>query len=349
MKRYNSQKIIGDISYKNIFRRDNLSRVILQPTGNRDAREHYVDTLIRPVDLLRIKPFVSNAEFNHLIQLYPSGLVPTWGVTAGVNNVNANKWKKIKPADVTFFSANKVLYSYGFVTFKIHNTNLAQHLWGKNAKGETWEYIYFLDQIREHDISISLFNYIVGYSKKFLVQGFTVLDEVKSNALLGYFDLESETAIQPVSQEEYRNIIESFDISNLDIEGKTKNRAEQGFLRRLLFGCKTIGNCGICGEKYPIAFLIAAHIKKRSFCTNEEKLDFQNIVMPMCKLGCDDLFEKGYITVRNGAVVINNKISTESLNEYLKAIEGKNVEKWNPITEKYFNWHHKHHHSLIVR
>lgn len=36
-----------------------MSSVILQPTGNKDAREHYVDTLIRPVDILRIKLFVT--------------------------------------------------------------------------------------------------------------------------------------------------------------------------------------------------------------------------------------------------------------------------------------------------
>ncbi|MFB3164723.1 HNH endonuclease [Neobacillus sp. 179-J 1A1 HS] len=319
------------------------SRVILQPTGNKDAREHYVDTLLRPVDILRIKPFVSQDEFNHLQELYPNGLVPTWGVTPGVNNVNANKWSKIQPADVTFFSANKILYSYGFVTFKIHNKPLSQHLWGFNSKGETWEYIYFLDQIRDHDIPVSLFNKIVGYSENYLVQGFTVLDEDKSSTLLGYFDLESETALQPVSDEEYREIVESFDLAALDIEGKSKSRAEQGFLRKTLFGNRTIGTCGICGKEYPISFLVAAHIKKRSFCTNEEKLDYKNIVMPMCKFGCDDLFEKGYITVNNGKVIVNNKIITAPLNSYLNSIEGRECEYWNKSTNKYFEWHRNHH------
>ncbi|GIN91113.1 hypothetical protein J22TS1_21640 [Siminovitchia terrae] len=107
-----------------------MSRVILQPTGNKDSREHYVDTLVRPVGIKRIKSFVSLDEFSHLKELYPSGLVPTWGVTAGGNNVNANKWSKIQSADETFFSANKVLYSYGFMTYKIHNKPLAQNLWG---------------------------------------------------------------------------------------------------------------------------------------------------------------------------------------------------------------------------
>ncbi|WP_051186035.1 hypothetical protein [Neobacillus bataviensis] len=61
-----------------------MSRVILQPTGNKDAREHYVDTLLAPVRISRIKPFVTQAEFDHLSEIYPNGEVPTWGVTTGV-------------------------------------------------------------------------------------------------------------------------------------------------------------------------------------------------------------------------------------------------------------------------
>ncbi|EKN69277.1 hypothetical protein BABA_10456 [Neobacillus bataviensis LMG 21833] len=258
-------------------------------------------------------------------------------------NVNANKWDRIQPADITFFSANRTLYSYGFVTYKIHNKSLAEELWGYNSKGETWEYIYFLDEIREHTIPIALFNDIVGYSENYMIQCFTVLDEDKSNALLTYFDLESETAIQPVSQDKYKENIDSFKVEDLDIEGKSKNRAEQSFLRKTLFGNKTIEACGICGKEYPISFLVASHIKKRSFCTNEEKLDYNNIVMPMCKFGCDDLFEKGYISVANRKVLVNKKVATEPLNSYLNSIKGKDCESWNNSTEIFFEWHRNHH------
>lgn len=326
-----------------------MSRVILQPTGNKDAREHYVDTLIRPVDILRIKPFVTEDQFERIKKLYPNGLVPTWGVTPGVNNVNAKKWNRIEPADVTFFSAKRVLYSYGFVTYKIHNVPLAEHLWGRDSKGQTWEYIYFLDEIREHDIPVSLFNEIVGYSPNFNVQGFSVLDEQKSNVLLSYFDLESETAFQPVTERDYKEVIEAFNKDTLDIEGKTKSRAEQGFIRKALFGNRTIHTCQICGKEYPIQFLVAAHIKKRSLCTKEEKLDYQNIVMPMCKFGCDDLFEKGYILVKDGKVALNQKLTTEWLDVYLHNLAGREIDNWNERNAKYFVWHAKHHSLSKVR
>ncbi|KJL04351.1 HNH endonuclease [Priestia aryabhattai] len=326
-----------------------MSRVILQPTGNKDARKNYVETIANPIEISRIKPFVTSDEFNYLHKLYPNGFVTIWGVTAGKSNVNMKKWNKIQAADLAFFSANKTLYSYGFITFKLHNEQLAQNLWGNNSEGQTWEYIYFLDEVREHDIPISKLIEIVGYKENYLVQGFTILDEDKSNALVSYFELESETINQHISENDYKKIIESLELSSLDIEGKTKSRAEQSFLRKSLFGNKKIAKCGICGKDYPISFLVAAHIKKRSLCSKEEKLDVRNIVMPMCKFGCDDLFEKGYIIITNGIVTVNDKTTTESLRLYLKAIEGLNCKYWNSDTEIYFEWHVNHHSLSNVR
>jgi len=65
--------------------------------------------------------------------------------------------------------------------------------------------------------------------------------------------------------------------------------------------------------------------------------------MPMCKFGCDDLFEKGYISIINGKVTINNKTSTKALRLYLKTLEGLNCTYWNSDTKKYFEWHVNHH------
>lgn len=320
-----------------------MSRVILQPTGNKDAKEHYQDTLVKPVNLAIIEEYVTKDQYDHLKDLYPNNLVPTWGVTAGINNINKRKWDKINPSDVTFFSANKTLYSYAFTTFKIHNKNLAEKLWGRDHKNQTWEYIYFLDELREHDISLSLFNKLVGYSENFVIQGFNVLDEEKSNILLAYFELESSTISNSISEKDYAKVISELESQTLDLEKISMSRREQSFLRRSLFGNNTIAECGICGEKFPVSFIVAAHIKKRSFCTKEEKLDYKNIVVPMCKFGCDDLFEKGYIYINNGKVYLNKKVSTDAINIYLKDIEGRECKQWREETKNYFHWHRLHH------
>jgi hypothetical protein len=79
-----------------------MSKIILQPSGNKDAREHFVDTIKESVSLHKIKPFVSSQEFNVLQQIYPTGFCKVWGVTPAGNNIT--KWNRIKSGDVTLFS-----------------------------------------------------------------------------------------------------------------------------------------------------------------------------------------------------------------------------------------------------
>jgi hypothetical protein len=60
----------------------------------------------------------------------------------------------------------------------------------------------------------------------------------------------------------------------------------------------------------------------------------------MCKFGCDDLYEKGYIGVSEGKVVrLHSTTTTESTDTYLRKIVGKQCLKWNSSTEEYFKWH----------
>lgn len=60
-----------------------------------------------------------------------------------------------------------------------------------------------------------------------------------------------------------------------------------------------------------------------------KKLDYQNIVMPMCKFRYDDLFEKGYIIVKDGKVILNEELTTEWLDVYLHNLEGRELNNWN--------------------
>ncbi|WBP92091.1 hypothetical protein [Kitasatospora cathayae] len=57
------------------------------------------------------------------------------------------------------------------------------------------------------------------------------------------------------------------------------------------------GYLALCGRALPATLLTAAHIKKHAVCTDDEKRDFANIAMLACSLGCDSLYERGYITV----------------------------------------------------
>lgn len=130
--------------------------------------------------------------------------------------------------------------------------------------------------------------------------------------------------------------------SVFDTEQKVLARTEQAFLRKILFKNKRRATCCVCCHKYPIEFLVAAHIKKRSRCT-EEKRNFRHIVAPMCKFGCDDLYEKGYIGVVEGKVsIFRYPIDCPTVQERLDRLEGLDCLAWREETSPYFRWHENH-------
>jgi hypothetical protein len=321
-----------------------MSLVILQPTGNQDARVHYEDTIIKPVRLEKVKKYLTAEDYNELSSLYNVEEVSIWGVTRGTNDVNFNKWNKISPGDISLFARNKKIFSSAVVTYKLHNKNLAKALWGTNSDGDTWECIYFLDELNSRDISYELFNSIVGYSSKFVIQGFSVLDEEKSEKLITSLGLHGQMFTPTVSKKEYEDIVFNKEFASLEIEVNRLIRAEQGYLRKKMFGNKKVSRCGICDEEFTINFLVAAHIKRRSACSDKEKLDFENIVMPMCKFGCDDLYEKGYIGINNGQIsVFRYNDLTSYMNEYVSKLNGKECTYWSETTQEYFKWHYQLH------
>jgi hypothetical protein len=320
-----------------------MTRIILQPSGNQGARIHFRDTVENPVSLNKIQPFVDTETYKDLQNIYPSGHCYAWGVTPGGSN--ATKWNRIERGDVTLFSGNGIIFSSGVTTYKLHNRELAEQLWQLNNAGETWEYIYFLDQIRNLSVRYSDFNQVVGYSENYIIQGFNVLTNEQSRPVLDTFNLESDLFLPDVDVSSYLDTLNELD--KLDETEKsilTKQRLEQAYLKKVLFGNLTNGTCACCSKVYPTSYLVTAHIKKRSHCTAQEKKDHK-VVMPMCKFGCDEIFEKGYITVENGKFISQNKSpNTSSLNEYINSVVGKTCNYWTVETEKYFHWHRQHHH-----
>lgn len=112
-----------------------MSKVILQPSGNKDAREHYENTIQNPVSIEVLSEYLPEETLDQLKTFYPDGLVPTWGVTPGKNNVNVHKWEKIQTGDVTVFSANGRIFASGVVVLKLQHKELATRLWGYDKSG----------------------------------------------------------------------------------------------------------------------------------------------------------------------------------------------------------------------
>lgn len=120
-------------------------------------------------------------------------------------------------------------------------------------------------------------------------------------------------------------------------------RSEQTRLRRHLFGEELVATCALCGRDLPVAMLVAAHIKRRADTTVDERRR-ADIVMPACSLGCDILFELGYVIVARGGLIERGPRrapSSEDLDFAMRALTGRTCIAWSAETERYFAYHRK--------
>lgn len=306
-----------------------MSNVILQPASGTEPRGHYLDTVETPIQISNIRQYLSSDDLNYLNRVVTNGSVCAWGITP----TGVTRWNKIRPGDTVLFARDNHYYSSGTVVGKIHNQTLSKQLWGTNSQGQTWEWMYFFNPPLTINIPYSQLNMAVGYDN-YVPQGINVLDDHKAEAAL-------ETLYNSSNYASAEDLIEHVDqIQELDAVATSIVRKEQGLLRKKLLGNASMGKCGICSKTYPVQFLIAAHIKKRSECLDVEKADIPAIAMPMCLMGCDALYEKGYLTVVDGRIVIDNTSNPE-LRNLLNSLEGKSCDYWNNDNSGYFDWHRR--------
>jgi hypothetical protein len=328
-----------------------MNNIVLQPTWNKDARTHYVDTIENPIILESISSYITNSEYLDLKDIYPEWKCYIWWVTPGWSNIA--KWNRISCWDVTLFSDDWLIHASWVITYKLHSRSLAEKLWWyawkdedlkHDWKDETWEHIYFLEEVKLHNIKYIDFNTVVWYASNYRIRWFWVLDNEKSKKIFNYFNFSSNTFIEEITEIGYNNIIDRLEsLEETEKEIIWSQRLEQGFLKKYLFWKKIYWKCACCGKLYPVSFLVAAHIKKRSKCTHNERRD-KNVVMPMCKFWCDELFEKWYIMAKDWKFITNNKVPTSSgVTKYLSDVEWKDCLYYNGNTKKYFDWHLTYH------
>jgi predicted restriction endonuclease len=159
---------------------------------------------------------------------------------------------------------------------------------------------------------------------------------------LEHFGFTSGTHQPPTTPEEFQTAVDQLEkLEETERTVQSLARKEQSFLRRRLFKTTT-HKCTICGKEYPVDVLVAAHIKRRSACTRKEKLDADNIVMPVCKIGCDELYESGYISVDDaGKVLATQQKTTPALKGVLESVKGRVCSAFKSTNAHYFAWHRK--------
>ena len=173
-------------------------------------------------------------------------------------------------------------------------------------------------------------------------QDFELIIELLENTSTEY----SETLVESLYEsskfqdkdfeEHYKNRLA--ELENTDGRGtQTQSRKEQAILRARLLKSASEIKCAICHRTFPTNLVVAAHIKPRRKCSTSERKN-PDIVMPICKVGCDDFFEKGYIIVdEKGVVQINEKIDcSPELKAILGKLAGKHCTHFNEKTADFF-------------
>jgi hypothetical protein len=127
------------------------------------------------------------------------------------------------------------------------------------------------------------------------------------------------------------------------VSSSVKIRKEQVQLRNLLAENRELASCALCGHEYPMGFLVAAHVKKRSLCSDDERRDLRHVAMLACTFGCDALYEGGWITVdKDGHVqtVPLDSVPGGRIQDHLRRLAGQRCAAHSPASGPYFAWHH---------
>jgi hypothetical protein len=260
----------------------------------------------------------------------------------------------VSPGDYLLFVHGGGKVSIAEVSHTFRNEALARSLWGEtktaNGKVQTWEFMFSLLEPRDIDLPTATLNSLIGRKPNAAVQEFVVLALEPSAAVVDYLELPDSPAnptvqgpATPVGRKLATREAPDREFDELDEQAIVLRRKEQAYLRKYVLPGNS-GICALCERVLPIEFLVAAHIKRRSECSDGEKQDFENIAMPNCKLGCDELFGRGLVGVSSkGYVEVSSRApAVGAVAVYLEThLAGRRLDFWisHPASRKYFEHH----------
>lgn len=174
--------------------------------------------------------------------------------------------------------------------------------------------------------------------------------------------------ISRVEADEARNVIELIkDYTHVDLEDvaveldvdqgdplptdaavQGTKRLEQRALRDRLLRFPGGPTCILCGQSMPREFLVAAHVLPRRMLSDDERLMFEDVAVLMCLLGCDALYERGLVSVRDGVVTARDEVP-EALSAAVRARAGTAVQSRSAKQAALFAEHHLLHHGGLMQ
>jgi len=154
-------------------------------SGGHGTDKHYYDTIERKRTIDEASKFLTPKEIEILKTNYHSGPFAVWGAVQGSGNLRT--WDSMESGDyVLIYKSGRVIFA-AEVALKTRNPQMAEYLWGKDENGSTWEYMYFLVNTQEANVSMSKLNPYLGYSENYFPRGFMAIEQEKVNSLLNLY------------------------------------------------------------------------------------------------------------------------------------------------------------------
>jgi hypothetical protein len=123
-------------------------------------------------------------------------------------------------------------------------------------------------------------------------------------------------------------------------------RTEQSFLRNQQLQLRG-SSCSLCGQSFPEELLVAAHIKPRSACSEQERQDTRNVSMLACLFGCDALFEHGYLVVGDEGTIEAGRPGQGPVGDRVRELVGRKCLAYDERSRGYFGWRRQTHNARL--
>lgn len=121
-----------------------MALVVLQPAGSVDSKKHYEQTVTNVVALDAFAG-LPPADLEVLRAAFTEGELRVWGVTPAVDGSNVNKHAKIQAGDFVLFAEKNAIFSAATVRHAFRSEAIAENIWGRDTKGQTWELMFAID------------------------------------------------------------------------------------------------------------------------------------------------------------------------------------------------------------
>lgn len=126
--------------------------------------------------------------------------------------------------------------------------------------------------------------------------------------------------------------------SDLDRRAYALGRVEQKKLRKDKLDGRLQVHCDLCQLLLPTRLVHTAHIRRRSESSYKVRLDPNNLMFA-CVLGCDSLFEHGYVYVDgDGLIHASKQVGDGALATAVTRL-GESCTAFSKKSAPYFAWH----------